>query len=83
MGGLRRKYTMLEFLFLMPFNVFVWTIKYIGSFLFWFGLLIWVYQSRSLLLDRLSDIYHDIVDRFRNRKRSTRQVTDDIDDYIV
>ena len=73
----------LIFLFLMPFNVFVWTIKYIGSFLFWFGLLVWVYQSRSLILDWISDRWFDVLYWFRNRKRSTNKDTDDIDDYIV
>jgi hypothetical protein len=72
----------LIFLFLIPFNVFVWTIKYVGSFLFWIALVVWVYQSRSVILDWISDRWFDVLYRFRNRKRSTNKV-DDIDDYIV
>ena len=72
----------LIFLFLIPFNVFMWTIKYVGSFLFWIDLVVWVYQSRSVILDWISDRWFDVLYRFRNRKRSTNKV-DDIDDYIV
>jgi hypothetical protein len=72
----------LIFLFLIPFNVFMWTIKYVGSFLFWIALVVWVYQSRSVILDWISDRWFDVLYRFRNRKRSTNKV-DDIDDYIV
>lgn len=73
----------LIFLFLIPFNVFVWTIKYVGSFLFWIALVVWVYQSRSVILDWISDRWFDVLYRFRNRKRSTNKSVDDIDDYIV
>jgi len=73
----------LIFLFLIPFNVFMWTIKYVGSFLFWIALVVWVYQSRSVILDWISDRWFDVLYRFRNRKRSTNKSVDDIDDYIV
>jgi len=73
----------LIFLFLTPFNVFVWTIKYMGSFLFWYTLVVWVYQSRSLIIDWISDRYFDVTAYIRNRKRSTNNKVDDIDDYIV
>jgi hypothetical protein len=63
---------MVEFLFFMPFNVFVWTIKYMGSFLFWIALVVWVYQSRFTVLDW-----------FQKRKKSNKINIDDIDDYIV
>mgnify|MGYP001042048129 FL=1 len=73
----------LIFLFLIPFNVFMWTIKYVGSFLFWIALVVWVYQSRSVILDWISDRWFDVLYRFRNRKGSTNKSVDDIDDYIV
>jgi len=74
---------MIEFLFFMPFNVFVWTIKYMGSFLFWIALVVWVYQSRSLVLNWLSDRWFDVLAWFQNRKKSNKINIDDIDDYIV
>ena len=73
----------LIFLFLTPFNVFVWTIKYMGSFLFWYTLVVWVYQSRSLIFNWISDRWFDVLYWFRNRKKSTKIDIDDIDDYIV
>ena len=74
---------LLSFLFLIPFNVFVWIIKYMGSFLFWIALVVWVYQSRSLVLDWLSDRWLNVLAWFRNRKKSTQNNIDDIDDYIL
>ena len=73
----------LSFLFLIPFNVFMWTIKYMGSFLFWIALVVWVYQSRSLVLDWLSDRWLNVLAWFRKRKKSNQINIDDIDDYIL
>lgn len=74
---------MLEFLFFMPFNVFMWVIKYFGSLLVWVGLLVWVYQSRSLILDWISDRWFDVLYWFRNRKRSTKNPDEKPEDYIL
>lgn len=74
---------LLSFLFLIPFNVFMWTIKYMGSFLFWIAIVVWVYQSRSLVLDWLSDRWLNVLAWFRKRKKSNRINIDDIDDYIL
>lgn len=74
---------LLSFLFLIPFNVFVWTIKYMGSFLFWIAIVVWVYQSRSLVLDWLSDRWLNVLAWFRKRKKSNQINIDDIDDYIL
>lgn len=74
---------LLMFLFLIPFNVFMWTIKYMGSFLFWIAIVVWVYQSRSLVLDWLSDRWLNVLAWFRKRKKSNQINIDDIDDYIL
>lgn len=74
---------LLIFLFLIPFNVFMWTIKYMGSFLFWIAIVVWVYQSRSLVLDWLSDRWLNVLAWFRKRKKSNQINIDDIDDYIL
>lgn len=74
---------LLSFLFLIPFNVFMWTIKYMGSFLFWIAIVVWVYQSRSLVLDWLSDRWLNVLAWFRKRKKSNQINIDDIDDYIL
>lgn len=76
---------MIEFLwwvFLIPFNVFVWTIQYLGSFLVWVGIGVWVYQSRSSILDWISDRWFDLMYWFRNRKKSTKN-DEKPEDYIV
>ena len=74
---------LLSFLFLIPFNVFMWTIKYMGSFLFWIAIVVWVYQSRSLVCDWLSDRWLNVLAWFRKRKKSNQINIDDIDDYIL
>lgn len=74
---------LLMFLFLIPFNVFMWTIKYMGSFLFWIAIVVWVYQSRSLVCDWLSDRWLNVLAWFRKRKKSNQINIDDIDDYIL
>jgi hypothetical protein len=66
MGGLRREYTMLEFLFFMPFNVFVWTIKYFGSLLVWVGIVVWVWSYRTNVWDGIVDSVYWCVDKIKS-----------------
>jgi hypothetical protein len=73
----------LVFLFLTPFNIFVWIFKYVGSLFLWIALVVWVYQSRSVILDWISDRWFNVLAWFRKRKKSNRINIDDIDDYIV
>ena len=66
MGGLRREYTMLEFLFFMPFNVFVWTIKYFGSVLVWVGIVVYVWSKRFVVWDGIVDGVYWCVDKLKS-----------------
>ena len=73
---------MFEFLFTLPFITFMFLVKYLGSLLVWVGIVVWVYQNASKILDWFSDRWFDIMYWFRNRKKSTKN-DEKPEDYIV
>ena len=73
---------MFEFLFTLPFITFMFLVKYLGSLLVWVGIVVWVYQSRSVVFDWISDRWFDLKYWFRNRKKSTKN-DEKPEDYIV
>ena len=73
---------MFEFLFTLPFITFMFLVKYLGSLLVWVGIVVWVYQNASKILDWFSDRWFDLKYWFRNRKKSTKN-DEKPEDYIV
>lgn len=73
---------MFEFLFTLPFITFMFLVKYLGSLLVWVGIVVWVYQSRSVVFDWISDRWFDFMYWIRNRKKSTKN-DEKPEDYIV
>jgi len=73
---------MFEFLFTLPFITFMFLVKYLGSLLVWVGIVVWVYQNASKILDWFSDRWFDLMYWFRNRKKSTKN-DEKPEDYIV
>jgi hypothetical protein len=77
---------MIEFIFVdlltLPFNIFVWVLKYFGSLLFWVALVSYLWSVRSQLGDWLSDKFTSFSDRLRRSKKDT-DTLNDIDDYIL
>ena len=73
---------MFEFLFTLPFITFMFLVKYLGSLLVWAGIVVWVYQSRSVVFDWISDRWFDFMYWIRNRKKSTKN-DEKPEDYIV
>ena len=73
---------MFEFLFTLPFITFMFLVKYLGSLLVWVGIVVWVYQSRSVVFDWISDRWFDLKYWFRNRNKSTKN-DEKPEDYIV
>ena len=73
---------MFEFLFTLPFITFMFLVKYLGSLLVWFGIVVWVYQKRDVVFDWFADRWFDLMYWFRNRKKSTKN-DEKPEDYIV
>ena len=73
---------MFEFLFTLPFITFMFLVKYLGSLLVWVGIVVWVYQSRSVVFDWIADRWFDFMYWIRNRKKSTKN-DEKPEDYIV
>jgi len=73
---------MFEFLFTLPFITFMFLVKYLGSLLVWVGIVVWVYQSRSVVFDWFADRWFDLKYWFRNRNKSTKN-DEKPEDYIV
>jgi len=73
---------MFEFLFTLPFITFMFLVKYLGSLLVWVGIVVWVYQSRSVVFDWFVDRWFDLKYWFRNRNKSTKN-DEKPEDYIV
>lgn len=73
---------MFEFLFTLPFITFMFLVKYLGSLLVWVGIVVWVYQNASKILDWISDRWFDLKYWFRNRNKSTKN-DEKPEDYIV
>ena len=73
---------MFEFLFTLPFITFMFLVKYLGSLLVWVGIVVWVYQSRSVVFDWFTDRWFDLKYWFRNRNKSTKN-DEKPEDYIV
>lgn len=73
---------MFEFLFTLPFITFMFLVKYLGSLLVWVGIVVWVYQSRSVVFDWFADRWFDFMYWIRNRKKSTKN-DEKPEDYIV
>ena len=73
---------MFEFLFTLPFITFMFLVKYLGSLLVWVGIVVWVYQNASKILDWISDRWFDLKYWFRNHKKSTKN-DEKPEDYIV
>ena len=73
---------MFEFLFTLPFITFMFLLKYLGSLLVWVGIVVWVYQSRSVVFDWIADRWFDFMYWIRNRKKSTKN-DEKPEDYIV
>ncbi len=48
---------MIEFLFTLPFTIFMFGIKWFGSFLVWVGIVVWVWSKRVDVWDSIVDLY--------------------------
>jgi len=75
---------MIEFIFdllTLPFNIFMFLVKYLGSLLFWVALVTYTWSIKGELWDWVVDTF----DALRNRlKKSKGQDSlNDIDDYIL
>lgn len=73
---------MIEFLFTLPFTVFVWTIKYLGSLLFWVALVTYTWSIRSRLWDWVVDGFYALKSRVKGL-RKTKKVSEKPEDYII
>ena len=57
---------MIEFLFTLPFTIFMLGIKWFGSFLVWVGIVVWVWSYRTTVWDGIVDSVYWCVDKIKS-----------------
>lgn len=77
---------MIEFIFVdlltLPFNIFVFLVKYLGSLLFWVALVTYTWSFKGELWDWVVDKFYALRNRLRKSKGQDDSLND-IDDYII
>jgi len=55
-----------EFIFTLPFTIFMFGMKYFGSLLVWVGIVVYVWTERINLWDSWCDLCESVYDRIKS-----------------
>ncbi len=73
---------MIEFLFTLPFNTFMFIMKYLGSLLFWVALVSYTWSFRHDLWDWVCDMFYALKSRVKGLRKG-KKITEKPEDYIL